>query len=133
VQGLDTNVLARYITQDDPAQSAQAAKLIERRFDRDHPAHIHMLVLCELVWVLSSAYGFDRSQIVRVLRQILLTDCFRVHDHAVAWEAMIDYSRGNADYADYVIGRGNRECGVETTLTFDKKAAASPHFTLLDD
>jgi predicted nucleic-acid-binding protein len=131
VKGIDTNVLARYIVQDDPAQTAQAAKLIENQFDRDNPAFIHILVLCELVWVLSSAYGFDRQQIVRVLRQVLLTDCFRVQDHSIAWEAMIDYSRGNADYADYVIGRANREIGVETTMTFDKKAASSHHFTLV--
>lgn len=131
MQGIDTNILIRYIVQDDAVQSALAGELIEKRFTPENPAHINRIVLCELVWVLSAAYGFERSEIARALRQILLTDSFRVEDHSVAWEALGDYAAGGADYADLLIGRGNRDVGVETTLTFDRKAAAGPHFTLV--
>ena len=131
MQGIDTNILVRYIVQDDPQQSALAGDLIEKRFTAENPAYINRIVLCELVWVLSAAYNFERSQIARALRQVLLTDSFRVEDHSVAWEALADYAAGSADYADVLIARGNREAGVETTLTFDKAAATGPHFTLV--
>ena len=55
--GLDTNVLVRYLTQDDPVQSAQANAFIERELSPAEPGIIGHIVLCEVGWVLSRAYG----------------------------------------------------------------------------
>ena len=57
----------------------------------EKPAVILLIVLCETVWVLSRAYGYSRKQIVIVLRQILLTDCFDIEEYAQAWDALYDY------------------------------------------
>ena len=65
--GLDTNVLVRFLVQDDPAQSALAAQLVEGRCHPDSPGLINRIVLCELVWVLESCYRYSRFQIVDVL------------------------------------------------------------------
>lgn len=71
--GLDTNVLVRYIVQDEPAQARSATQLIERVLTPEHPGFVNYVVICELVWVLESAYGFARAQIIPVLRQLLAT------------------------------------------------------------
>ncbi|MBT3375811.1 MAG: type II toxin-antitoxin system VapC family toxin [Lentisphaerae bacterium] len=131
--GLDTNVLVRQIVQDDEDQAALAGELIEDRCTAASPGHIPLIVLCELVWVLNSAYRYSRSQITLALRQVLVTDCFDVEQHALAWGALADYAGRNVDYADCVIARLNRDSGSHTTFTFDKKAARLERFTLLNN
>ena len=64
--GLDTNILVRYLTQDDPGQSRKANAEIEKGLAEGHMFFIADIVLCELVWVLETAYGYDRREIVPV-------------------------------------------------------------------
>jgi predicted nucleic-acid-binding protein len=129
--GIDTNVLIRYIVQDDAGQAALARELIEKGCSPQDPASIPLIVLCESVWVLSVTYGYSRGQVASVLRQILLTESFDVEAHAMAWNALYDYQADRADYADCLIARLNQERGCRTTFTFDRKAARLPGFTLL--
>lgn len=129
--GIDTNILVRHLVQDSKTQAALAQELIEKRCSSEEPAVISLIVLCETVWVLSRAYGYSREQIVVVLRQILLTDCFDIEEHAQAWDALYDYQAGMADYADCLMVRLNRARGCRTTFTFDRKAARLNGFTLL--
>lgn len=123
--GLDTNVLVRYIVQDDADQGARAGRLIEQRCTQEQPGWISLIVICELVWVLEGAYGYSRDIIASVLRQILATAELSVDSPQRCWTALRAYERSGADFADYLIGAGNREAGCETTFTFDKRAARS--------
>ena len=129
--GIDTNVLVRHIVQDDEEQAALARALIEDRLDPVTQGHLPLIVLCELVWVLGTAYGYSRQQVAVALRQVLVTDYFAVERHELAWAAFRDYAAGSADYGDCVIARINRECGADATFTFDPKAAKSDGFRLL--
>jgi predicted nucleic-acid-binding protein len=129
--GIDTNVLVRHIVQDDVVQGELARILIEEHCGPENPALLSLIVLCELVWVLGSAYGYSRKQVALALRQVLVTDCFQVERHSLAWAALYDYAGGNADFADCVISRLNREAGGVTTFTFDRKAAKVDGFTRL--
>jgi predicted nucleic-acid-binding protein len=129
--GIDTNVLIRYIVQDDAGQSALAQELIEKGCSPQNPASILLIVLCETVWVLSVTYGYAREQVASVLRQILLTESFDVEGHAIAWNSLYDYQSGLADYADCLIARLNQVRSSRTTFTFDRKAARLSGFTLL--
>lgn len=129
--GIDTNVLVRYIVQDDERQAELARQLIEDRVSAANPAHVPLLVLCELAWVLGTAYRYSRGQIAPVLRQMLVTDCFVVERHELAWAAFRDYAGGNADYADCLIARLNQESGADPTYTFDRRAAQGQGFRLL--
>lgn len=131
MKGLDTNVLVRYFTQDDPVQSAAAERCIQSTCTADQPGLIHAVVLCELVWVLETAYGYSRDQIVNVLDLVLRTRQLQVQDREIMREALTVYRSGKADFADAVIGHGNRTAGCETTYTFDRKAARLPEFTAL--
>ncbi len=130
--GLDTNVLVRYITQDDARQAARAARVMEARCTTESPGWINAVVTCELVWVLEGAYGYSRATVARVLRQILGTAELLVESPQLVWVALRAYEKSGADFADYLIGAGNREAGCEATFTFDKRAAKSDWHELVE-
>ena len=129
--GIDTNVLVRYIVEDDAEQAALATELIEKKCSSKNPAFISLMVLCELVWVLTRAYQCDRNQLVEVLQNLLLTQNFMIEHHDIAWKAFHDYDGSSADYPDCLISRLNEEYACEITWTFDKKAAKLPHNSIL--
>lgn len=120
--GIDTNVLVRYITQDDEKQAAIAARRIEACCV-ETPGWISAIVLCETVWVLSRAYGYDKTTVQSVLQRIFLARELVVEQQEYAWSALRDYARGNADFSDYLIIHLNQSAGCEYTVTLDKKAS----------
>ncbi|MGH8403114.1 MAG: PIN domain-containing protein [Gammaproteobacteria bacterium] len=122
---LDTNVLVRYIVQDDTAQAKKAAALIESRCTSESPGFVDVVVLCELVWVLETAYGYGRDIVARVVRQLLGTAELAVASADQAWTALRAYESSSGDFADYLIAIRNRDAGCTATFTFDKKAAAA--------
>ena len=129
--GLDTNVLVRYIVEDDPEQTAIANNLIENTCDSNNTAFISLVVLCELVWVLSRAYKCNREQIKEVLHNLLLTETFTIEHHDITWQALHDYDEGKADYSDCIISHLNKRYECSTTWSFDKKASKLSHISLL--
>jgi predicted nucleic-acid-binding protein len=131
MKGLDTNVLVRYLTQDDPKQAAVAAKEIDGAATRGEKILLHPLVLCELVWVLESAYGFDKPEILKVLERILRTAQFELLEKDILWLALTDYRRGKGDFSDYYLGRANEKGGAKNTLTFDMALKNDVHFEIL--
>jgi len=126
--GLDTNVLVRYFVQDDAAQHRRAARLIERECTPEAPGRIALITLCELVWVLSSGYGYARADIARLLQGILTAADLEVERAALAWDAWRLYQAGKADFADYLIGLIHRKAGASATHSFDQKAVAEKIF-----
>lgn len=131
MQGLDTNVLVRYITQDDPGQAETATRVIEDAADHGQKLMIHPLVLCELVWVLESAYGFAKSDILNVLELILRTSQFEIIDKDIAWKALDSYHNGKGDFADYLLGHAFVQAGADNTLTFDNALKGHRLFALI--
>jgi predicted nucleic-acid-binding protein len=131
MKGLDTNVLVRYITQDDLHQAELAEREIEEAVLKGEKLVIQPIVLFELVWVLESAYGYRKSEVAPVVDQIMRTAQFEIIEKDILWKAIGDFLGGGADLADYYIGRANENYGAPTTLTFDKALKASPLFTVL--
>ncbi|MCP3954559.1 MAG: type II toxin-antitoxin system VapC family toxin [Desulfobacterales bacterium] len=131
MKGLDTNILVRYISQDDPEQSAVANEVIEGFAEDKERFVIQPVVLCEMVWVLESAYKHTKSEIVLVLNQILRTVQFEITNKDIVWQAFIDYHNGKADFSDCFIGRANKKAGADVTLTFDKGLGGYPRFQVL--
>ena len=123
MKALDTNVLVRYLVQDDPQQSRLAADYILTHCTEETPAYIHHVVLCELVWVLESAYGYERELGADVVEKIFRTREFYIDAMSVAWAALHCYRDRKTDFADGMIGMGNHFAGCDKTATFDKKAA----------
>ena len=120
--GLDTNILVRYITQDEPAQSAAATRLIESRITAENPGFVALITLIELVWVLGSCYQQSRQELTAVLRLLISTRQLLVERPDIAHQAIQRYESGNGDFSDAVICIINAEYGCDKTLTFDKKA-----------
>ena len=126
--GLDTNVLVRYIVQDDPGQGEAAARLIDGRCTASSPGYVSVTVLVELVWVLAGAYRYERRVVATVIRQLLRTIELMVEDRDAAWSALREFEAGAADFADCLIARRNRARGCTQTYTFDRAAARGRHF-----
>ena len=129
--GLDTNVLVRYITQDDPRQAKMAERAIEKAVAGGAKVLIQPIVLCELIWVLESAYRYGKSEIIAMIEQVMRTVQFEIAEKDVIWKALEDFSGGSADFSDYLIGRANERAGAQTTLTFDRSLKGCHRFTLL--
>ncbi|MFH0812981.1 MAG: type II toxin-antitoxin system VapC family toxin [Pseudomonadota bacterium] len=131
MKGLDTNVLVRYLTQDDKEQAAIAAREIEEAAAKGKKLLIQPLVLCELVWVLETAYGFVKSDILKALEAIMRTAQFEIGEKDIVWQALADYKHGKGDFSDYYLGRANEKEGARITLTFDKLLKGNPRFQVL--
>ncbi len=129
--GLDTNVLVRYVVQDDAQQSEAAGRLIEGQCTPDSPGYVSTVVLAELVWVLRDAYEYEKGIVVSVIRQILQTSELAVEERALAWAALTEFEQGAADFADCLVSHGNHARGCDRTYTFDRKAARGRYFELL--
>ena len=129
--GLDTNVLVRYLTQDDPAQFAKAAAFIDAASEREEQFLINTPVLCELVWVLAAVYDYSREEIAHAIEQILATAQFEVERLDEARQALADFRTTKADFSDALIGRINRSLGAERTMTFDRDLKVVDTFRLL--
>jgi predicted nucleic-acid-binding protein len=127
VTGVDTNVLLRYIVRDEPTQAARAARELERgeRF------LVGNIVLCEVVWVLETGYGFSRRDVAATLERILATAQFEIEAKDLALAALDDFRRSTADFSDCLLGRRNRAAGAAETVTFDRSLKGLEGFRLL--
>lgn len=129
--GLDTNVLVRYLTQDDPKQAALANQLIEETLTQETPGFISLVALVELVWVLEGAYDCDRAEIASVLERVLRARPLVVERADTAWQAARQFAAGKADFADCIIERSGHWNDCDHTLTFDRLAAKDAGMILL--
>jgi len=121
--GLDTNMLVRLLTDDDPAQSDRARRLIERRAAAGEPVLVSLLVLLEAEWVLRSRYGFDKAQVSGAIEALLETIEITNEDESVVEEALHRWENSVADFADCLIAACHSDRGCRATATFDAKAA----------
>lgn len=129
--GIDTNILVRYLIQEDKEQARKAANIIERQCGKDNPGFVHDIVLCELVWVLVSRYRCSKEMIVSVLEKILTTTQFQVAHRSHVWEALQIFRKSKADFSDCLIGVKNSFSGCRKTMTFDKDLKETTHFSVM--
>jgi predicted nucleic-acid-binding protein len=129
--GLDTNVIIRYLVQDDKKQFFHAEKLIETAIRQKKMIHINLVTLCEVVWVLSYHYELKREQIYEFLDKLLHAEQIEVENRQLALNTFHEFKNSQADFADCLIGLLNQTLGCTTTYTFDKKAAKNSYFTLI--
>jgi predicted nucleic-acid-binding protein len=126
---VDTNVLVRFLTQDDPAQSRAATRLFQEVEEAGDKIRIDLLVLVETLWVLARAYGIDAPRLRGIVESLLETRALEIDQDALVREAPEIAKAHRHDLPDVLIGLRNRDC--ETTWTFDRKAAKLPGFRLL--
>jgi hypothetical protein len=120
---LDTNILVRYVTQDDVVQSAKATKLIEA-LTSAKPAFVPMIVVVELVWVLESCYQANRKAISDTLGMLLQSEELRLERGDVVGQALrLFRAEKNTDFVDCLIERVAHAAGCEHMVTFDREAS----------
>jgi len=129
--GLDTNVLVRYLTQDDSMQSPKVRQLIEYRLTEHDPGFISVVAMAETVWVLESSYGFDDQEIAAAIERLLQADVLVLENEREVFTAMIALKEGHGSFADALIGALNTKAGCSHTFTFDRKALRLPGSELL--
>lgn len=128
--GIDTNVLVRYLVQDDEQQAAAAVEIFTNISD-SNPAFISNIVMCELVWVLSRAYKYEKELILGVIEQLLTTADLEFENAELLRKALRRYSKGKGDFSDYLIAETNRANGASVTYTFDRKAGTDELFSIV--
>lgn len=126
--GLDTNLLVRYLTQDDPVQSAKATEVFERRLTEDNPGFVSIVAMVETVWVLDRAYGLAAHEIAAAIERMLQADALMLENEQEVFTAMIALKEGQGSFADALIVALGAKAGCSATLTFDQRALRLPGF-----
>jgi len=130
VTGLDTNVLVRYVMQDDARQSARATRLIES-LSAEEPGFVALVAVLELAWVLAGSYGLGRAQVAAVLESLLRSKELVVDRADLVAQALSRFRDAGADFADALLERIAAAAGCPVTMTFDAGAAKAAGMTLV--
>ena len=129
--GLDTNVLVRYLAQDDIIQARQATQIIERQLTEGRPGFISLVTIVETAWVLDRVYGLSNREVAAAVERILQADTLLVQNEQEVFTAMTALKTGAGSFSDALIGALGEWAGCTATLTFDKKAKRLKQFQLL--
>ena len=129
--GLDTNVVLRYLLQDDPKQTQQANEIFEGRLSELEPGYVNLACVLEIVWVLRSLLRLDAVQIASHLENLLAADSLVVQNEQQVFEAAFALKRGMGEFEDALIGALNLWAGCEKTLTFDRRAGRLAGFEVI--
>lgn len=121
--GVDTNVLVRYLVNDDPGQSATAARLLNEACAAGEPLVVGATVALETEWVLRARYRFNKAAVLQTFLALLGTRELGFEGEDAMEYALALYAEGSADFADCLHLARYVLSGAGTMLTFDTKAA----------
>ncbi len=124
--GLDTNVIVRYLAQDDARQAAIATRLIEGSLSAEARGFVSIITLAEAVWVMTSNYRVARTAVADIVEGLLTAPQLAIEKADVIWRALRAFRESKADFSDAVIVELGRDAGCAKTVTFDRQAAAHP-------
>ena len=127
--GLDTNVIVRFLVQDEPVQSALASSLITSRTAKD-PGYISTVVLVEVFWVLKRAYKLPNQDVPAALLALVSSDEIVVEGRDAVRAALREGANGY-DFADALVALEGTRHGCDYTATFDRKASSLAGMRLL--
>ena len=132
--GLDTHVLVRYLTQDDPKQAALATRLIDEELSIAEPGFISLVVLVEMYWVLKRLYSASGDELLAAVEDLLSTPRFHLDRRdvvAAAVQFMKAVQGSKAGFVDVLIAQLAAAQGCSRTVTFDKAGVRSAGMVLL--
>lgn len=127
--GLDTNVVVRYLVQDEPDQSATASAVIDALTENE-PGFLSLVTVVELYWVLRRAYKVSSAKCAELVEGLLDARELRI-DRESSVRAALIASRDGLDFADALIAELGRVAGCDHTVTFDRRAAQASEMRLL--
>lgn len=129
--GIDTNVLLRFLLNDDARQSARALRFMRDELSAAQPGYVSLVTLLEVVWVLDSLYAFNAEQQMAVVDDLLAVEALEIAERRAVARAVADSRGRSADFQDCLVAILGEAAGCSTTVTFDAKAARRAGMTLL--
>jgi predicted nucleic-acid-binding protein len=129
--GLDTNILIRFLADDDAIQSPRARKIIERQMTKDDPGYVSLAAMLEMAWVLEKIYKLSNSELAEAIKRILQVRTLFVENEQEVYTAMVLLQTGQSSFADALIGALGQWADCDFTLTFDRKASRLDGFELV--
>lgn len=131
--GLDTNVLVRYLTQDDVLQSAAATRLVNEELSQQNPGFVSQVVLVELCWVLKRLYSVSEAELVETVADLLASSKFKLENEPVIQAAVqqMRNRKSKVGFADQLIAQIATAAGCSHTVSFDRAAVRSAGMKLL--
>jgi predicted nucleic-acid-binding protein len=128
--GLDTNVLVRFLLQDDIAQSPRSTAIFDS-LSPQSPGYISLVTMVELVWVFDRTYRKPKNEIVEFLQGLLQSNDLVIEKYEAVAQAFRRFESSNADFSECLIERLCAAAGCSQTMTFDVGAAKSAGMVLL--
>lgn len=128
--GLDTNIVVRYLTHDDVAQTTAAVKVMDS-LSSETPGFLSLIVVVELVWVLEVCYRFKKHELEQVLETLLRSKELVIERAEIVAQASRKFNASRADFADCLIERCGHAALCQYTVTFDRTAASVAGMRLL--
>src|SRR5437773_11430597 len=98
----DTNILLRYLEQDDAVQSAKATEIIERRLTEENPGFVSVVAMVETVWVLVGAYGLGSDEIAAAIERTLQIHALVGEKEQEVFTALLALKRGTGSFVDAI-------------------------------
>jgi predicted nucleic-acid-binding protein len=129
--GLGTNVVVRYLTQDDPVQTVAATRLMDSLTPHS-PGFLSLAVVAELVWVLRGPYRFQKKDIQHVLETLLLSKELVVESSEIGSQALRRFAASRAEFADCLIERCGHAAECEYTATFERNASREAGMRMIE-
>jgi predicted nucleic-acid-binding protein len=121
--GLDTNVLLRYLAQDDPKRSPRATEILERRLTEQEPGFVSLVTILEVVWVLKSLFKRSSQEIANDIEMLLGADTLEVQNEQEVYLAVVSLRNGIGTFEGALIGSLGAWRGCSAISTFDENAA----------
>lgn len=131
MKALDTNILVRFLVQDDKKQCARVNRLFESTQHDKEVLYVPLLVVLELVWVLQSVYTVERDEILEAIDALLQLPVLKFEKQPVVRDFISLAAQSSGGLADLLIGESSRSSGCEAVLTFDKGALKGSAFKAL--
>jgi predicted nucleic-acid-binding protein len=128
--GLDTNILVRYLQEDDPAQTAKANMLISS-LNSERRGYVSLITLAEVVWILSRKFRLDRKTLVQIIDSLLRAQELIIEQTDVARKALYLFEDSKAGFSDCLIAQLGHAAGCDCTVTFDQAAGKTAGMKLL--
>lgn len=128
--GIDTNVVLRWLLDDDPRQKALADELFGG-LTAKRPGFLNSVTMVELCWVLRSVYRYSRDEVHDALEGLLTSEELEFDDGEGLWESLLE-ARAGADFPDAVIRATAEQFGCGEVVTFDRGAAERLGMRLLE-
>ena len=131
MNGVDTNVLVRFLVGEDTAQANKVYKLLKNVEKNKDKLYVPVIVFIELIWVLESVYSIERLELLSLLNDLILMPIFIFENLVAIQKILQEAQKSKYDLSDLLIAETACLYGCKSVYTFDKKASKHSVFELV--